>query len=53
MNRIQYIKNKSVQDDIETGRKGNKKAGRKNRARIFRALRKSLKIEMDKNDFNE
>ena len=53
MNRVQYIKKRSLQDDIETGRKGHKKAGRKNRAKVFRALRKSIKIQMDKNDFND
>ena len=50
MNRIYFIKKKSVVDDIVTGRKGNKKAGKKNRTKVFRALRKSLKIQMDKQD---
>lgn len=50
MTRTKYLKNLCVKDDIETGRKGCKKAGRKNRKKLFRALRKHLNKLLNKQD---
>lgn len=48
MKTYKYIHDPYLKDDIDTGRKGNKKAGRKNRKKYFRALRKRIKIIFDK-----
>jgi hypothetical protein len=44
---FRFIKKLSIKDDIETKRKGNKIAGRKNRKKMFRALRKSINKMLD------
>lgn len=44
---LKHIKKLNIKDDIEVGRKGNKKAGRNNRKKIFRALRKSINRLLD------
>lgn len=44
---FKHIKRLNIKDDIETGRKGNKRAGRNNRKKMFRALRKSINRLLD------
>lgn len=50
MSRVKLLKNLSLKDDIETGRKGTKKAGRENRKKVFRALRKAINRMLNKQD---
>lgn len=50
MSRVKYLGDPYLKDDIETGRKGRKKAGRKNRKKAFRVLRRQLKLKLNKED---
>lgn len=50
MNIIKTLKKRSLKDDFETGRKGNKKAGRRFRKTVFRGHRKHIKRTLDKQD---
>jgi len=50
MSIVKFLKKRSLKDDFETGRKGKKKAGRRFRKTVFRALRKALRKKLDAQD---
>lgn len=49
---FKHIKKLSLKDDLETGRKGRKKAGSRFRKTIFRAMRKSINRLLNKENFD-
>lgn len=44
---VKFLKKLNIKDDIETKRKGKKKAGRKNRKKVFRQMRKTINKLLD------